>query len=121
MPICRPRGGAPEKKCAHVVQDPTISHRRGGCVRGCTSLPCTFGTVRTPCPASPTGTREQRGSGNRSGNAHIFPTENGAALAAIDVSHGVVACSHLTVVWLAFNNVHPATHSPLALARCHRA
>src|SRR6266436_1338745 len=32
---------------------PTIAHRRGGCVRGCTSLPCTSGTVHTLCPTNP--------------------------------------------------------------------
>lgn len=35
----------------------------------------------------------------------IFPAEYGAALTAIDVSHGVVACSHLTVIRFAFDNV----------------
>jgi len=32
---------------------PTIARRQGGCARGCTSLPCTSGTVRTLCPVEP--------------------------------------------------------------------
>lgn len=36
----------------------------------------------------------------------IFPAEYGLALAAIDVSHGVVACSHLTVIRFTFDNVN---------------
>lgn len=60
-------------------------------------------------------TRE-RGSVSRTGmernkgkvHAHIFPAEYGLALAAIDVSHGVVACSHLTIIRFTFDNVNPA-------------
>jgi len=36
----------------------------------------------------------------------IFPPEYGPALAAIDVPHGVVACSHLAVIRFAFDNVY---------------
>jgi len=36
----------------------------------------------------------------------VFPAEYGLALAAIDVSHGVVACCHLTVIWFTFDNVN---------------
>lgn len=44
---------------------PTIARRQGGFVRGCTSLPCTSGTVRTPCPVKlRTGIREQNGKWN---------------------------------------------------------
>jgi len=49
-------------------------------------------------------------------DAHIFPAEYGAALAAIDVSHGVVTCCHLTVIRFAFDNVYPAYIHPLASA-----
>jgi hypothetical protein len=48
------------------------------------------------------------------GDAHIFPAEYGAALTAIDVSHGVVACSHLTVIRFAFDNVDPAHMHPIS-------
>jgi len=48
------------------------------------------------------------------GDAHIFPAEYGAALTAIDVPHGVVACSHLTVVRFAFDNVDPAHIHPIS-------
>lgn len=104
---------------------PTIARRRGGCARGCTSLPCTSGTVRTLCPVNPrTG-----GSVSRAGmewkkdkeHAHIFPAEYGLALAAIDVSHGVVACGHLTVIRFTFNNVNPAHIHPLASTPHDRA
>jgi hypothetical protein len=47
-------------------------------------------------------------------DAHIFPAEYGAALTAIDVPHGVVACSHLTVVRFAFDNVDPAHIHPIS-------
>jgi hypothetical protein len=67
-------------KCASTVQygplalgapknatdvPPTIERRRGGCARGCTSLPCTSGTVRMPCPVKTrvTGIREQNENG----------------------------------------------------------
>ena len=48
------------------------------------------------------------------GDAHIFPAEYGAALTAIDVPHGVVACSHLTVIRFAFDNVDPAHIHPIS-------
>jgi hypothetical protein len=51
----------------------------------------------------------------------IFPAEYGAALAAVDVSHGVVARSHLTVIRFAFDNVNPAHVHPLASTRHDRA
>jgi hypothetical protein len=47
-------------------------------------------------------------------HAHIFPAEYGLALAAIDVSHGVVACSHLTVIRFTFDNVNPAHIHPIS-------
>ena len=103
---------------------PTIVRRRGGCVRGCTSLPCTSGTVRTPCPVKPERTiREQSGNGTGKGkeHAHVFPAEYGLALAAIDVSHGVVACSHLTVIRFTFDNVNPVHIHPLASTPHDRA
>jgi hypothetical protein len=53
-------------------------------------------------------------------HAHIFPAEYGLALAAIDVSHGVVACCHLTVIWFTFDNVNPAHIHPLASTRHDR-
>jgi len=53
--------------------------------------------------------------------AHIFPAEYGLALAAIDVSHGVVACSHLTVIRFTFDNVNPVHIHPLASTRHDRA
>jgi hypothetical protein len=53
--------GAPK---VAIGRPPTIVRRRGGCVRGCISLLCTSGTVRTPCPVNPrTGIREQNGNG----------------------------------------------------------
>jgi hypothetical protein len=55
--------GAP--KVARGHPPPTIARRRGGFVRGCTSLPCTSGTVRTPCPVNlRTGIRKQNGKWN---------------------------------------------------------
>jgi len=39
-------------KFARIGGDLTIEHRRGGCALGCTSLLCTFGIVRTLCPAA---------------------------------------------------------------------
>ncbi len=73
-------------------------------------------------------TRE-RGSVSRTGmernkgreHAHIFPAEYGLTLAAIDVSHGVVACSHLTVIRFTFDNVNPAHIHPSASTRHDRA
>ena len=50
-------------------------------------------------------------------HAHIFPAEYGLTLATIDVSHGVVACSHLTVIRFAFDNINPAHIHPLASTR----
>jgi hypothetical protein len=51
---------------------------------------------------------------------HIFPAEYGLALAAIDVSHGVVACSHLTVIRFTFDNVNPVYIHSLASTRHDR-
>jgi len=73
-------GVAKMPKCASTVQygplalgapemqwdvPPTIARRRGGCARGCTSLPCTSVTVRTlyPVKTRVTGIREQNGNG----------------------------------------------------------
>ncbi len=69
------------------------------------------------------GVREQKGKWKRIGtrDIHIFPAEYGAAFAAVDVSHGVVACSHLTVIRFAFDNVNPAHVHPLASTRHDRA
>ena len=65
----------------------------------------------------------RKGNGRRIGtrDVHIFPAEYGAAFAAVDVSHGVVACSHLTVIRFAFDNVNPAHVHPLASTRHDRA
>lgn len=52
-------------------------------------------------------------------HAHIFPAEYGLALAAIDVSHGVVACGHLTVIRFTFDNVNPAHISPISMHTRH--
>lgn len=69
------------------------------------------------------GFREQKGKwkGIRTRDVHIFPAEYGAAFAAVNVSHGVVACSHLTVIRFAFDNVNPAHVHPLASTRHDRA
>src|SRR6266849_3605168 len=59
---CMDRRRSGRRKCNG--RPPTIARRRGGCARGCTSLPCTSGTVRTLCPVNPrTGIREQNGNG----------------------------------------------------------
>ena len=58
--------------------------------------------------------REQKAKMEADGDAHIFPAEYGTALTAIDVSHGVVACSHLTVIRFAFDNVDPAHIHPIS-------
>ena len=58
--VCVDREGRPENR----PSSPTIARRRGDCARGCTSLPCTSGIVRTPCPATKrTEAREQKGDG----------------------------------------------------------
>jgi hypothetical protein len=54
-------------------------------------------------------------------HAHIFPAEDGLTLAAINVPHGVVACSHLTVIRFAFDNVNPAHNSPISIYTTYRA
>lgn len=48
----------------------------------------------------------------------VFPSETSAALAAIDVSHGVCACRHGAIVRLALNNIDNAVKeiSPAVLA-----
>jgi len=38
----------------------------------------------------------------------IFPAENGGAFDTVDVPDGVVACSHLAVIWFPFHNVDNA-------------
>lgn len=58
--------------------------------------------------------REQKAKMEADGDAHIFPAEYGTALTAINVSHGVVACSHLTVIRFAFDNVDPAHIHPIS-------
>ena len=64
----------------------------------------------------PRGILEKSGNGTEKGkeHAHIFPAEYGLALAAINVSHGVVACSHLAVIRFTFDNVNPVHIHPLA-------
>jgi hypothetical protein len=87
--------------------DSTIARRQGGCVREYTFLLCISVIVHMLCPAK----RQCRGrkEGDKVGkHAYIFPTEDRATLAAVDVSYGVVACSHLTVIWFTLNNVNPA-------------
>ncbi len=70
--------------------------------------------VRFVLPTRERGVREQNTTGMEwngtkgKEHAHIFPAKYGLALAAIDVSHGVVACSHLTVIRFTFDNVNPA-------------
>ena len=69
------------------------------------------------CPAKGQ-CRERKRKGTEGGkHAYIFPTKNRATLATVDVSDSVVACGHLTVIWLTLNNVN-AVHVPwLATAR----
>ena len=107
------RGVDREGRC-RFARMPAIAHRRGGCAPECTSLLCTFGIVRTPCPVTKGRSPSAESKMEADRDAHIFPSEYGAALTAIDVPHGVVACSHLTVVRFAFDNVDPAHIHPIS-------
>jgi hypothetical protein len=119
--MCVDRGGsAPRKSTA--VPDYCTSTRR---LRSRMYFPSLYFwdcSYALSCKAKRTGPVSQNGgwmerAGVRARHAHIFPAKYGLALAAIDVPHGVVSCSHLTVIWLAFDNVNPAHIHPSASAR----
>lgn len=37
---------------------------------------------------------------------HVFPSQSSAAFAAVDVSHGMIPCGHLSIAWFSMDHVH---------------
>lgn len=83
--------------------------RRAGCARGYICLPYTSGKapvrppiillvnfkIQLPCW----------------GDTHVFPTEGGAALAAVDISDGMLASGHGPIAGLTFHYIYTAIKS----------
>lgn len=36
----------------------------------------------------------------------VFPSQSSAAFAAVDVSHGMIPCGHLSIAWFSMDHVH---------------
>ena len=102
---------------AHVQGEPTIARQPEGFAQECTFPLCISGSVRTLYPAEKDNSMRRKNNDRQGKFANIFPAECGAALAAINVSHGMVPSCHLTVIRFPFNNVNPAhatrQHAPL--------
>lgn len=79
-----------------------IGHLRADFARGCICLLCISVLARRRGPG---GRSELESLGGGGGRKYIFPAEGDPAFAAVDVPNSVVPGGHLTVAWLAFNNI----------------